>query len=93
MDTPLSSNWKDMQLVVTLAFLMKNQVGFGSRIAKGMLQTAPPTIPAKQNCHIGSEPLAPMVIPKTGMSAVNIPTATTDLNRNMNPNFRNFRAT
>jgi len=57
-----------------------------------MLQTAPPMIPAKQNCHNGSEPLAPIDIPKTGMIAVNIPTTNTDLNRNMNPNFKNFRA-
>ena len=90
--TLLSAIWEKVKPQGRSAFLMRNQVGFGSRIAKGMLQTAPPMIPAKQNCHNGSEPLAPKDIPKTGMIAVNIPTTNTDLNRNMNPNLKNFRA-
>ena len=69
-----------------------HQVGFESAIAKGTLQTPPPTIPAKPNCHNGSEPLAPIVMPKTGMNMVNTPTLTTDLNRNMNLNLLDFRA-
>jgi len=69
-----------------------HQAGFESAIAKGTLQTPPPTIPAKQNCHNGSEPLAPIDMPKTGMNMVNTPTATTDLNRNMNLNLLDFRA-
>ena len=63
-----------------------------SYIAKGTLQTPPPPIPTKQNCHNGSEPLAPIVMPKTGMNIVSPPTATTDLNRNMNLNLLDFRA-
>ena len=61
-------------------------------MAKGMLQTPPPMIPAKQNCHNGSDPLAPIVMPKTGMNMVNTPTITTDWNRNMNLNLLDFRA-
>ena len=61
-------------------------------MVKGMLQTPPPMIPAKQNCHNGSDPLAPIVMPKTGMNMVNTPTITTDWNRNMNLNLLDFRA-
>jgi hypothetical protein len=71
---------------------MRNQAGFESAIAKGTLQTPPPTLPTKQNCHNGSEPLALIVMPKTGMNMVNPPTATTDLNRNINLNLVDFRA-
>ena len=63
-----------------------------SHIAKGTLQTPPPTMPTKQNCHNGAEPLAPIVMPKTGMNMVNPPTATTNLNRNMNLNWLDFHA-
>jgi len=63
-----------------------------SAIAKGTLHAPPPTIPAKQNCNNGSDPLAPIVMPKTGINMVNAPTRSTDLNRNMNLNLLNFRA-
>ena len=49
-------------------------------------------MPTKQNYHNVSEPLAPIVIPKTGMNMDNPPMATTDLNRNMNLNLLDFRA-